>query len=109
MDKIFLTQQYLPPLEDFMPYLEKIWKSKWLTNNGDFHKQFEKERAISDVKEASVSREKMMIESMNGSIAQHKKRAEELKEQRIAAEKEMTAVANQKTAELTADIVKLII
>ena len=45
MDKIFLTQPYLPPLEDFLPYLEKIWKSKWLTNNGDFHKQFEKELA----------------------------------------------------------------
>jgi dTDP-4-amino-4,6-dideoxygalactose transaminase len=45
MEPIYLTQPYLPPLEDFMPYLEKIWKSKWLTNNGDFHKQFEKELA----------------------------------------------------------------
>lgn len=45
MEKIYLTQPYLPPLEDFLPYLEKIWKSKWLTNNGDFHKQFEKELA----------------------------------------------------------------
>jgi len=45
MEKIYLTQPYLPPLEDFLPYLEKIWKSKWLTNNGDFHKQFERELA----------------------------------------------------------------
>lgn len=45
MDKVFLTQPYLPPLEEFIPYLEKIWKSKWLTNNGDFHKEFEKELA----------------------------------------------------------------
>lgn len=45
METIYLTQPYLPPLEDFLPYLEKIWKSKWLTNNGDFHKQFEKELA----------------------------------------------------------------
>jgi len=43
MEPIYLTQPYLPPLENFLPYLEKIWKSKWLTNNGDFHKQFEKE------------------------------------------------------------------
>lgn len=35
----------MPPLGDFLPYLEKIWKSKWLTNNGDFHKQFERELA----------------------------------------------------------------
>ncbi len=45
MEKTLLTQPYLPPLEEFYPYLEKIWKSKWLTNNGDFHKQFEKELA----------------------------------------------------------------
>ncbi len=45
MEKILLTQPFLPPLEEFYPYLEKIWKSKWLTNNGDFHKQFEKELA----------------------------------------------------------------
>jgi len=45
MKPIYLTQPYLPPLEEFVPYLEKIWKSKWLTNNGDFHKQFEKELA----------------------------------------------------------------
>lgn len=45
MDKIYLTQPHLPPLDEFIPYLEKIWKTKWLTNNGDFHKQFEKELA----------------------------------------------------------------
>jgi len=45
MEKIFVTQPYLPPLEEFLPYLEKIWASKWLTNEGEFHKQFEKELA----------------------------------------------------------------
>ena len=41
-DKIInVTQPSLPPLEDFIPYLEKIWNKKWLTNNGEFHKQFE--------------------------------------------------------------------
>lgn len=39
--KILVTQPLLPPLEEFVPYLEKIWESKWLTNNGRFHKQLE--------------------------------------------------------------------
>nr|WP_315485073.1 DegT/DnrJ/EryC1/StrS family aminotransferase [uncultured Undibacterium sp.] len=38
---IFVTQPLLPPLEDFIPYLEKIWANKILTNGGEFHKQFE--------------------------------------------------------------------
>jgi dTDP-4-amino-4,6-dideoxygalactose transaminase len=36
-----VTQPDLPPLEEFIPYLEKIWESKWLTNNGPFHGQLE--------------------------------------------------------------------
>lgn len=43
--KIYVTQPALPPLEEFIPYLEKIWDNKWLTNNGPFHQQFEKELA----------------------------------------------------------------
>jgi len=42
---IFVTQPYLPPLAEFIPYLEKIWDSKWLTNNGQFHQILEKELA----------------------------------------------------------------
>ena len=38
---IYVTQPYLPPLEDFIPYLEQIWENKVLTNNGPFHKQLE--------------------------------------------------------------------
>ena len=38
---IYVTQPYLPPLEEFVPYLEKIWESKKLTNNGPFHRQLE--------------------------------------------------------------------
>ena len=29
-------------MEEFIPYLEKIWESKWLTNAGPFHEQLEK-------------------------------------------------------------------
>ena len=38
---IFVTQPSLPPLEDFIPYLEQIWENKVLTNGGPFHKQLE--------------------------------------------------------------------
>lgn len=43
--KILVTVPSLPELEEFMPYLEKIWDSKWLTNNGSFHQQLEAELA----------------------------------------------------------------
>jgi len=41
--KINVTQPFLPDLKEFIPYLEKIWESKWLTNNGTFHQQLEDE------------------------------------------------------------------
>ncbi|HRU18273.1 MAG TPA: DegT/DnrJ/EryC1/StrS family aminotransferase, partial [Bacteroidia bacterium] len=40
---INVTSPFMPPLEEFQPYLEEIWKSKWLTNNGKFHLQLEEE------------------------------------------------------------------
>ncbi|WP_306806113.1 dTDP-4-amino-4,6-dideoxy-D-glucose aminotransferase VioA [Caballeronia sp. BR00000012568055] len=41
-DRIYVTQPYLPPLNEFLPYLEEIWSSKVLTNAGPFHQQFER-------------------------------------------------------------------
>jgi dTDP-4-amino-4,6-dideoxygalactose transaminase len=38
---IYVTQPLLPPLEEFIPYLQQIWESKRLTNNGPFHQQLE--------------------------------------------------------------------
>lgn len=38
---VYVTQPYLPPLEEFLPYLEKIWTNKILTNSGPFHQQLE--------------------------------------------------------------------
>lgn len=38
---VFVTQPHLPPLQEFIPYLEKIWSSKVLTNCGPFHEQLE--------------------------------------------------------------------
>ena len=41
-NKILVTSPLLPDLQDFNEYLRQIWDSKWLTNNGSFHQQFEK-------------------------------------------------------------------
>jgi dTDP-4-amino-4,6-dideoxygalactose transaminase len=41
-ERIFVTQPHLAPLAEFVPYLEKIWNSKVLTNGGPFHQQLEK-------------------------------------------------------------------
>ncbi len=38
---IYVTQPYLPPLEEFLPYLQEIWDSKILTNAGPFHVKLE--------------------------------------------------------------------
>ena len=40
---IYVTKPYLPPLEEFVPYLEQIWSNKVLTNCGPFHQQLEAE------------------------------------------------------------------
>jgi dTDP-4-amino-4,6-dideoxygalactose transaminase len=42
-EPIFVTKPTLPPLEEFLPYLEKIWDTKVLTNGGPFHTEFEKQ------------------------------------------------------------------
>ena len=39
--QITVTSPLLPPLEEFIPYLQQIWNSKWITNNGQFHQQLE--------------------------------------------------------------------
>lgn len=38
---IYVTSPLLPPLEEFIPYLEQIWQNKQLTNAGPFHQQLE--------------------------------------------------------------------
>jgi dTDP-4-amino-4,6-dideoxygalactose transaminase len=41
--EIFVTKPSLPPLAEFLPYLQKIWDTRLLTNQGPFHEQLEKE------------------------------------------------------------------
>ena len=42
---IYVTQPAMPPLNEFVDSLRQIWDNKILTNNGPFHKKFEKELA----------------------------------------------------------------
>ncbi len=41
LPSIYVTQPSLPPLGEFISYLEKIWSNKILTNGGPFHQQLE--------------------------------------------------------------------
>ena len=43
--QITVTSPLLPSLDDFNDMLRQIWQSKWITNNGQFHRQLEKELA----------------------------------------------------------------
>ena len=45
MKKTYITKPYLPPLDEYVVYLQEIWNSRELTNNGSFHKKFEFELA----------------------------------------------------------------
>jgi len=38
-----VTKPSMPPLSEVIPYLEDIWKSRILTNNGVYHQQFERD------------------------------------------------------------------
>ena len=40
-DLITVTSPLLPNLDDFQEELKKIWDSKWITNNGSYHKKLE--------------------------------------------------------------------
>lgn len=44
-DILTVTSPLLPDLDEFHDMLKEIWKSKWITNNGQLHQQLEKELA----------------------------------------------------------------
>jgi dTDP-4-amino-4,6-dideoxygalactose transaminase len=39
---IYITRPTLPDLDEFIPYLQQIWDTRILTNNGPIHNEFEK-------------------------------------------------------------------
>jgi len=40
-DGIKVTSPLLPPLDEFTNMLEDIWQRRWITNNGQYHRQLE--------------------------------------------------------------------
>lgn len=44
--KINVTQPFLPPLEEYISYLKKIWESQWLTNMGPMATELEKKLKV---------------------------------------------------------------
>ena len=42
---INVTKTEMPPLSEYVGYLKKIWKSSWLTNDGEYVKTLEKKLA----------------------------------------------------------------
>lgn len=45
MERITVTSPLLPDLDEFHALLKQIWDKKWITNNGSFHRQLERELA----------------------------------------------------------------
>ncbi len=39
---IYVTKPSLPPLEEIIPHLEKVWESRVLTNGGPYHQELER-------------------------------------------------------------------
>lgn len=42
---MYVTKPFLPPLDEFIPYLQEIWHSGQITNNGAMHVRLERELA----------------------------------------------------------------
>ncbi len=43
MNEIRVTSPLLPELDELQEFLQEIWRTKWVTNNGHFHSLLEKE------------------------------------------------------------------
>lgn len=43
MEKIFVTRPFLPDKDVFKKYIDDIWESQWLTNQGPLHERFAEE------------------------------------------------------------------
>ena len=41
-EPVYVARPRMPDLAAYNRYLEQIWESRWLTNDGDFHREFER-------------------------------------------------------------------
>ncbi len=70
------------------------------------HLKIEKDKYIAELKVSHIQREKIMVDSINSSIAMHKKRAAELRTQRETEEKQLREDAEAKIKAITDGLVK---
>lgn len=42
MNEIYVTKAYLPPMEEYVGYLSRIWQTHLMTNMGPLHQEFER-------------------------------------------------------------------
>lgn len=42
-EKILVTRSSLPPIEEYVEKLQKIWDSAWMTNMGEYHEEFKRQ------------------------------------------------------------------
>lgn len=40
-EKILVVKPFLPPIENYMEYVKRIWDNEYLTNNGPLHNEFQ--------------------------------------------------------------------
>lgn len=60
-EPIYVNRPFLPPLEDLVPLLERIWATRILTNNGPFHVELEARlRAFFGVDQVSLTTNGML-------------------------------------------------
>lgn len=43
MNQIFVTKSSMPPFEEYINEIKKLWDNRWLSNRGTIHKQLESE------------------------------------------------------------------
>lgn len=56
MDKILVTKSSMPPYEEYIEMIKPLWDSHWLTNMGQYHKEFEQKlKEFLDVEEVSLT------------------------------------------------------
>lgn len=53
-EKILVTRSSMPPYEEYIHMIKKLWDSYWLTNMGEYHNELEKE-LISFLKVENIS------------------------------------------------------
>lgn len=70
--------------------------------------KLEREKTIADLKENAVQKEKIMTESFNNGIVQHRNRVAELKQEKELREKELTRQADEKINAATKELTELL-